>query len=335
MFLVLILSFGTICFADTIILKSGQQVSGKIIEKTDKYIRIDFQGSPITYYLDEITSINDQAGSSSLKTEAGIKVGALSEVVDRNKIIEEIFILRGLKKQIENIPGLVDAQLAESKNKQNPEVFEIVSKVVAESYQAQTIYQVVFDNLLASFDQDRYLVFADCLRSTLFRKMSQLEEQASTPEALSEMEEYARKLGSNPVSQERIALVQALDEAVGATKLNIEMIIFTNLQMYKAFAVALPAKQRINEDNWEEKFKSSLKSRLEQPMKQNILVAFLYTYQSVSDEELNEYINYWNSNEGNWWNDILSRALLDAMAKVGRDAGNKLAIALPKSQAAQ
>lgn len=45
-------------FAETIVLKSGKTIEGKLIEKTDKYIKIDFQGVPLTYFFDEIESID-------------------------------------------------------------------------------------------------------------------------------------------------------------------------------------------------------------------------------------------------------------------------------------
>ena len=45
-------------FAENIVSKSGKTVEGKLIEKTDKYIKIDFQGVPLTYYFDEIESID-------------------------------------------------------------------------------------------------------------------------------------------------------------------------------------------------------------------------------------------------------------------------------------
>ena len=52
------LCFPSFIFAETIILKSGKKVEGKIIKKTDKYIQIDFPGVPLTYFLDEIESID-------------------------------------------------------------------------------------------------------------------------------------------------------------------------------------------------------------------------------------------------------------------------------------
>lgn len=55
--LVLSLCFPTLIFAETIVLKSGKTVEGKIIEKTDKYVKIDSEGVPLTYYYDEIEKI--------------------------------------------------------------------------------------------------------------------------------------------------------------------------------------------------------------------------------------------------------------------------------------
>lgn len=71
------LSFLSFVFAETIVLKSGKKVEGKKIEQTDDYIRIDFYGVPLTYYFDEIESIDgvtinlpqNQEKPSSEKTE--------------------------------------------------------------------------------------------------------------------------------------------------------------------------------------------------------------------------------------------------------------------------
>ena len=58
-------------YAETILLKSGKSVEGKLLEKTGKYIKIDFQGVPLTYFFDEIESIDGvkQASSSARETD--------------------------------------------------------------------------------------------------------------------------------------------------------------------------------------------------------------------------------------------------------------------------
>ena len=47
-----------ICLGETIKLKSGKIISAPIEEQTDEYIRVDISGIPITYYFDEIESID-------------------------------------------------------------------------------------------------------------------------------------------------------------------------------------------------------------------------------------------------------------------------------------
>ncbi|MDP2922181.1 MAG: caspase family protein [Candidatus Omnitrophota bacterium] len=55
----------TTVLAETIALKSGAEVEGKIIEKTDTYIKIDFQGVILTYFTDEIENIDAIFGTKT------------------------------------------------------------------------------------------------------------------------------------------------------------------------------------------------------------------------------------------------------------------------------
>jgi len=56
--LALSLCFSAAVSAETIILKSGEKIEGKIIERTDEYIKIDFYGVPIPYYFEDIERID-------------------------------------------------------------------------------------------------------------------------------------------------------------------------------------------------------------------------------------------------------------------------------------
>ena len=53
------------CFvlAETIVLKSGQRVTGKILEKTNKYMKADVDGTSLTFYTDEIKGIEQDQPS--------------------------------------------------------------------------------------------------------------------------------------------------------------------------------------------------------------------------------------------------------------------------------
>lgn len=57
--LIICLYFPIFSFAETIVLKSGKTVEGKIIERTNEYVRVEINGIgiPLTYFLYDIVSI--------------------------------------------------------------------------------------------------------------------------------------------------------------------------------------------------------------------------------------------------------------------------------------
>ena len=59
-FLLLYFTCATPLFAETIVLKSGQKVEGKLLEKTNEYIKINFQGVVLTYFNDQVESIEGE-----------------------------------------------------------------------------------------------------------------------------------------------------------------------------------------------------------------------------------------------------------------------------------
>ena len=61
--------YGQVNSSSEVVLKSGQKLEGKIIEKTDKYVKMDMGvGVPITYYTDEIASISVVNPPSEIKS---------------------------------------------------------------------------------------------------------------------------------------------------------------------------------------------------------------------------------------------------------------------------
>ncbi|GEM_PF-3562131 len=58
LFLAVLILCPCVVFAETLVLTSGQEVEGEIAEKSDKFIKMDVEGIQVTYYSDEIESID-------------------------------------------------------------------------------------------------------------------------------------------------------------------------------------------------------------------------------------------------------------------------------------
>ena len=59
-FSVCILLIAINSFADTVTLKSGKQIEGKILERSSDLIRIDIEGVTITYFITDVEAINQE-----------------------------------------------------------------------------------------------------------------------------------------------------------------------------------------------------------------------------------------------------------------------------------
>lgn len=102
--LILVFVFFTLpAFAEIIILKSGEKINASIIEKTDKYVKVDFKGALIVYRTFEIKSIDgknieEEKTSSSKETSQGLLESASSpsRMIETNIITAEEYLKRGV-----------------------------------------------------------------------------------------------------------------------------------------------------------------------------------------------------------------------------------------------
>jgi len=72
------LCLSSFVFAETIILKSGERIEGKIIERTDKYIKIDYNGVAVPLSVEEIESVEKQEKVSLEQYTARVALSAFS-----------------------------------------------------------------------------------------------------------------------------------------------------------------------------------------------------------------------------------------------------------------
>ncbi len=62
--------FSTLSFADTVTLKSGRVVEGRILENTGDYVKVDMQGIELTYWAKDIESVQESPKEPPAPTEA-------------------------------------------------------------------------------------------------------------------------------------------------------------------------------------------------------------------------------------------------------------------------
>lgn len=263
---------------------------------------------------------------------ACISLSALAAGPDSGNraLVEEVLELYGVKEQVAQVPLLLQAQLEQERDQHPPEAYQALRQAFAQAYRAETLYDRVIAHFEAAATTEQLLAAREWLRTPLSQKMTQLEAAAGTPQAQQEMQEFAASLGANPPSSDRVALAQELDAAVGATDTTIAISVATVRAVVKGVQPLLPAEQRMAEEEIEHEV-MELEAELQQTMKYGTWLSFLYTYRSVSDQELTDYLAYWQSAEGRWLSRTAGDALLEAVTAAAEDAGKRIAAAaLPK-----
>jgi hypothetical protein len=69
-----------------------------------------------------------------------------------------------------------------------------------------------------------------------------------------------------------------------------------------------------------------MRRELKSMLKGVIPVSFLYTYQELKDDELKQYIVFWSSDAGKWFNKVSSEAFIFAMDKAAEQAALRFAM---------
>lgn len=251
---------------------------------------------------------------------------AVDQGDDKRQLIEEVLELYGVKAYMTQIPVLLQAQLEREGDAHPPEVYAALSEAFAEAYRAEGLYEKVVAYFQAKADREQLLGAREWLLTPLSRKMTALELEAATPEAQQQMEAFAAGFDTNPAAKERLALVQALDEAVKATEVTVAVTVATVRALVEGVQPLLPADKRMLPEEIEPKI-GRLQAELETTMKYGTWLSFLYTYRSASDDELADYVAYWKSHEGRWLNETTSAALLEAITAAAEDAGGRIAAA--------
>ncbi len=130
------LLFSAISFADTILLKSGQEFEGKIIEKTNDKIKFDTKGVVVTFRLDEIDKVKNENGeivdlSLTSNIPSSPQTDLYYEVLTQLKLNREQqdlitrVLIKGEKLEPEQIDGIF--------NKENQQALDLFKNATQQS----------------------------------------------------------------------------------------------------------------------------------------------------------------------------------------------------------
>lgn len=239
--------------------------------------------------------------------------------------VDELIVKSGLQRQIGQLPEVVSAsfeqrmsQDANVKPEEAAKLREAISQAVTPSAMLESIKGHISAQL-AEPDLDAILAW---LNSPLGLKITALEENASSAQAFTELQKFAMGLESDPPDPARVEALQELDRSARMTEFSTGMKIDMIVTMTGAMATAAG-----RTDFTKEELLSSLeasRAQIEEGSAQEVLITGLYTYQTLTVDELKEYVAFYKSETGQKYANVITVGLLDALNKSSKDMGERL-----------
>jgi hypothetical protein len=186
-----------------------------------------------------------------------------------------------------------------------------------EAYEPQPLREAALALIRRSLDPNHLPAVEAWLGSARGRRVTQLEEQAATPDAARRMQAYAASLQKQPPSAARISQVQQLDLLTGASEFGLEVMTET------AGAVARGMSALDGGAVSAAEIHAAIEARrpeLKAAVEQSTLAVLLYTYQPLTGEELGAYVSFMASPAGRWYRQVM----VDASAAAFRQANARL-----------
>jgi hypothetical protein len=135
-------------------------------------------------------------------------------------------------------------------------------------------------------------------RSDSGRRIAALENAAVTTASPDEFRNFARQLRTQPPPAARAALVNRLYRVADFSDLQIELAISVARSVGELLNPRLPPEKRLTEERLE---KLSTQIRQLQPMLADLAkTRMLYIYRGLSDGELEQYVQFWETPHGRW-----------------------------------
>jgi hypothetical protein len=246
--------------------------------------------------------------------------GAAQTTGNAQTKVDEVLELFGVTDYSKQLPGIILSALDQQQAQMEPEVYRDLRNAFEFTFTSEKLYKRVAATFTEQGGDDQLSRTLVWLQTPLSRKITALESAANTLEAMEAIQQYGALLDSQPPPQSRLALIERLDKTTGATESALEIQGALVRALLEGGNSLLPEEKRPPSEQVDSLI-ASMRAQWREPLRQQLQVAMLYTYRDVSDEELAEYLAYWETEDGRWLTRTTNRALLDAMSAASREAG--------------
>ena len=242
--------------------------------------------------------------------------------------VDELLELAGVRAQLVGIVSRVAADLRPPPAQMSAADRTAIDRVLAQSLRHEAVYAAVREAFGPQVDRPSLEATAAWLRTSVARKIVALETASSEPESEQKVAEYAAALKTNPSPPRRLELLQQLDWVTGAHETSADLVAAIARGLSSAVSAAGPPQRRLRPGQIEDRA-AQVRARANESLREVRTMSMLYTYQTLNDDELSEYVRFSGSEAGRWYNTAMRKSLVAALGKAVEQTAAELVRAVP------
>lgn len=243
-----------------------------------------------------------------------------------DKLVRTLMLKSGMKKQIEQMPQLLQSELEQQQANAtgiSQEDFNRFSSIAKSAFDAKAIHAAVQTYIKLNLSENDMKEVLEWLDSPLGTKITKLEEEASTAKAYEDMQAIGPKLLHENKDSVRMNKIMKLDKAIGVTQSTVNTVLNIQLAMISAMSAAMEADKRPSFEDVQDLVKKN-QPQIQSAMRQMVQIQFLYSYRELSDHEIDRYIQFAESMQGQRYHNVSIRAIDEALVQAARRIGSRL-----------
>ncbi|HET9575153.1 MAG TPA: hypothetical protein VFP04_02060 [Nitrospira sp.] len=228
----------------------------------------------------------------------------LAETVNNESMAADFMALSGLDNQIRQMPRwyaiLVDqvfAGLERGGHRIPGKTKHMVRQTFLDAMDGDVLQKEVRHRLDRELPEDVAKPTVAWLRTDLGRRITALENEATSPESSLQQAAFAMQLQLEPPSPERMQLTRRLEEATGSSDQAVEGWEIVAVALGVAMTAGTPNGRADGKDVLRERL-AKLRPDMKTLLLQASLRHMLFTYRTLTDQELGRYVEFLESETG-------------------------------------
>lgn len=202
-----------------------------------------------------------------------------------------------------------------------PMVADTIGYVVSSSYRADDIERKIVSSLEASMTSQQLEAVNDWYQTPVAKKIAQAEIAASAPAAWSEMRSRAAALNAANKGTAREALFDRFDRASRATASAVDTTIAVQLGL--ATAMAALSNNSVHYAQIQKRLENQ-RPMLQGMVGQQVYDSYLFTYQDISLQEMNLYLDFLESDAGGNFTRVVTDSIQESITAPIENIGTQL-----------